>query len=110
MRALWIVAALIGIAILIFAHATVIGIVVGIAFLGTGCLLVPKAARSQDRSQSQVVSCATRFLGVLATVTRVRPRGERVLERAMHKRLERRLPERLDAPRPLLLAPSCSTS
>ena len=34
MRALWMVAALIGIAILIFAHATVIGIVVGIAFLG----------------------------------------------------------------------------
>jgi hypothetical protein len=28
----------------------------------------------------------------------------------MHKRLERRLPERLDAPRPPLLAPSCSTS
>lgn len=44
----------------------------------TGCLLVPKAARSQDRSQSQVVPCATRFLGVLATVTRVRPRGQRV--------------------------------
>jgi hypothetical protein len=33
MRALWIVAALIGIAILIFAHATVLGIVIGIAFL-----------------------------------------------------------------------------
>ena len=44
----------------------------------TGCLLVPKAARSQDRSQSQVVPSATRFLGVLATVTRVRPRGQRV--------------------------------
>jgi hypothetical protein len=44
----------------------------------TGCLLVPKAARSQDRSQSQVVQLATCFLGVLATVTRVRPRGQRV--------------------------------
>jgi hypothetical protein len=33
-RALWMVAALIGIAMLIFAHATVLGIVVGIAFLG----------------------------------------------------------------------------
>ena len=77
MRALWIVAALIGIAILIFAHATVLGIVVGIAFLGLA-LLVPKAARSQDRSQSQVVPSATRFLGVLVTVPRVRPRGQRV--------------------------------
>jgi len=34
MRALWIVAALIGIGILIFAHATVLGIAIGIAFLG----------------------------------------------------------------------------
>jgi hypothetical protein len=39
MRALWIVAALIGIAILIFAHATVLGIVVGIAFLGLAFFL-----------------------------------------------------------------------
>jgi hypothetical protein len=39
MRALWIVAALIGIAILIFAHATVLGIVVGIAFLGLAVFL-----------------------------------------------------------------------
>jgi hypothetical protein len=39
MRALWMVAALIGIAILIFAHATVLGIVVGIAFLGLAVLL-----------------------------------------------------------------------
>jgi hypothetical protein len=33
MRALWVVAALIGIAILIFAHSTVVGIAVGIGFL-----------------------------------------------------------------------------
>jgi len=33
------VAALIGIAILIFAHATVLGIVVGIAFLGLAVFL-----------------------------------------------------------------------
>ena len=33
MRALWVVPAVIGLAILILAHATVIGIVVGIAFL-----------------------------------------------------------------------------
>jgi hypothetical protein len=39
MRALWIVAALIGIAILIFAHETVLGIVVGIAFLGLAVFL-----------------------------------------------------------------------
>jgi hypothetical protein len=39
MRALWIVAALIGVAILIFAHATVLGIVVGIAFLGLAVFL-----------------------------------------------------------------------
>ena len=38
-RALWIVAELIGIAILIFAHATVLGIVVGIAFLGLAVFL-----------------------------------------------------------------------
>jgi hypothetical protein len=38
-RALWVVAALIGIAILIFAHATVVGIVVGIAFLGLAAFL-----------------------------------------------------------------------
>jgi hypothetical protein len=39
MRALWIVAALIGIAILIFAHATTLGIVVGTAFLGLAVVL-----------------------------------------------------------------------
>jgi hypothetical protein len=39
MRALWIVAALIGIAILIFAHATALGIVVGIASLGLAVFL-----------------------------------------------------------------------
>jgi hypothetical protein len=39
MRALWVVAALIGLAILIFAHATVVGIVVGIAFLGLAAFL-----------------------------------------------------------------------
>lgn len=39
MRALWMVAALIGIAILIFANATVLGIVVGIAFLGLAVFL-----------------------------------------------------------------------
>jgi hypothetical protein len=39
MRALWIVAALIGIGILIFAHATMLGIVVGIAFLALAVFL-----------------------------------------------------------------------
>ncbi len=39
MRALWIVAAIAGLAILIFAHATVVGIVVGIAFLGVAVFL-----------------------------------------------------------------------
>ncbi|MDP9224429.1 MAG: hypothetical protein M3P18_11370 [Actinomycetota bacterium] len=39
MRALWIVAAAIGAAILIFAHATVVGILIGIAFLGLAVFL-----------------------------------------------------------------------
>lgn len=39
MRALWMVAAVIGIVIQIFAHATVLGIVVGIAFLGLAVFL-----------------------------------------------------------------------
>jgi hypothetical protein len=39
MRALWVVAAVIGIAILIFAHASVAGIVAGIAFLGLALFL-----------------------------------------------------------------------
>jgi hypothetical protein len=39
MRALWMVAAVIGFAILIFAHATVVGILVGIAFLGLAVFL-----------------------------------------------------------------------
>ena len=34
MRALWMVAVLIGAATLIFAHSTVVGILVGIGFLG----------------------------------------------------------------------------
>lgn len=39
MRALWVVAAAIGAAILIFAHATVVGILIGIAFLGLAVFL-----------------------------------------------------------------------
>jgi hypothetical protein len=39
MRALWMVAALVGIAILIFAHETVVGIAIGIAFLGLALFL-----------------------------------------------------------------------
>ena len=39
MRALSMVAAIAGLAILIFAHATVVGIVVGIAFLGVAVFL-----------------------------------------------------------------------
>ena len=39
MRALWIVAAMIGVGILIFAHATAVGIVVGIAFIGLAAFL-----------------------------------------------------------------------
>ena len=39
MRALWIVAAITGLAILIFAHTTVVGIVVGIAFLAMAAFL-----------------------------------------------------------------------
>ena len=34
MRALWIVALLIGAATLIFAHSTVVGVLIGIGFLG----------------------------------------------------------------------------
>jgi hypothetical protein len=39
MRALWVVAALIGVAILIFAHTTVIGILIGLAFIGLAAFL-----------------------------------------------------------------------
>jgi uncharacterized membrane protein len=39
MRALWIVAAMIGFAILIFAHTTTVGIVVGLAFVGLAVFL-----------------------------------------------------------------------
>ena len=39
MRALWIVAAIAGIAILIFAHTSTFGIVIGIAFLGMAAFL-----------------------------------------------------------------------
>jgi len=39
MRALWMVAALIGIAILIFAHATVFGMWLAFAFLGLAVFL-----------------------------------------------------------------------
>jgi hypothetical protein len=39
MRALWIVAALIGLAILIFAHSTVVWIAIGIAFLALAAFL-----------------------------------------------------------------------
>jgi hypothetical protein len=39
MRALWILAAVIGLAILIFAHTSVVGIVAGIAFLGLALFL-----------------------------------------------------------------------
>jgi len=39
MRALWIVAAMIGLAILIFAHTTTVEIVVSIAFLGLAVFL-----------------------------------------------------------------------
>jgi hypothetical protein len=39
MRALWMVAAIVGFATLIFAHSTVLGIMVGIAFLGLAVFL-----------------------------------------------------------------------
>ena len=39
MSALWIVAAIVGVAILLFAHATVVGIAIGIAFLGLALFL-----------------------------------------------------------------------
>jgi hypothetical protein len=39
MRALWIVAALVGLGILIFAHTTVVWIAVGVAFLGLAVFL-----------------------------------------------------------------------
>jgi hypothetical protein len=39
MRALWVVAALVGVVILILAHSTTVGIVVGIAFLALAVFL-----------------------------------------------------------------------
>ena len=78
MRALWMVAALIGIAILTFAHATVLGIVVGIAFLGLAVFLYrrPLVHRMVSVTGSSI---ATRFLGVLATVTRSGPEGSELM-------------------------------
>jgi hypothetical protein len=79
MRALWMVAALIGIAILIFAHATVLGIVVGIAFLGlaVSCTGGRSFAGSVSVTGSSIHDPLPR---VLATVTR-QPRGQRVDDR-----------------------------
>jgi len=39
MRALWIVAALVGATILIFAHSTAVGIVIGLGFLALAAFL-----------------------------------------------------------------------
>jgi len=52
----------------------------------TGCLLVPEAARSQDRSQSQVTPVGDPLPWGSNDVTRVRPRGRRVDDRLMEGR------------------------
>ena len=39
MRSLWLLAAAIGVAVLIFTHASVVGVVIGVAFLGLSVLL-----------------------------------------------------------------------
>ena len=40
MRSLWLVAAAIGAAVLIFAHSSLLGVVIGVAFLGLAALLL----------------------------------------------------------------------
>jgi hypothetical protein len=40
MRSLWLLAAAIGAAVLIFAHASLVGVVIGVAFLGLSVLLL----------------------------------------------------------------------
>jgi hypothetical protein len=42
MRALWFIAAVVGCAVLVFAHTSLVGIVVGIAFLGLAAWLYLK--------------------------------------------------------------------
>ena len=39
MRALWMVAAVIGVGVLIFAHSTVIGVLIGLVFVGLAAYL-----------------------------------------------------------------------
>jgi hypothetical protein len=40
MRSLWLLAVAIGAAVLIFAHASLVGVVIGVAFLGLAALLL----------------------------------------------------------------------
>lgn len=40
MRSLWLLATAIGAAVLIFAHASLVGVVIGVAFLGLAVLLL----------------------------------------------------------------------
>jgi multisubunit Na+/H+ antiporter MnhC subunit len=40
MRSLWLITAAIGAAVLIFAHASMVGVLIGVAFLGLAVLLL----------------------------------------------------------------------
>jgi multisubunit Na+/H+ antiporter MnhC subunit len=40
MRSLWLITAAIGAAVLIFAHASLVGVLIGVAFLGLAVLLL----------------------------------------------------------------------
>ncbi len=45
MRSLWLIAAAIGAAVLIFAHASLAGVLIGVAFLGLSVLLLLRPVR-----------------------------------------------------------------
>jgi hypothetical protein len=52
MRSLWLLAAAIGAAVLIFAHASLVGVVIGVAFLGLAALLLLRPVGRSSMSHS----------------------------------------------------------
>ena len=52
MRSLWMVAVAIGAAVLIFAHSTILGVVIGVAFVGLAALLYKRPVGSRTALHS----------------------------------------------------------
>jgi hypothetical protein len=52
MRSLWLVSAAIGAAVLIFAHSTFVGVVIGVAFVGLAGLLYMRPIGSRTALHS----------------------------------------------------------